>query len=73
MSILPVKTHDLKGKSTMGDYTFHKIEMIIAIPNYFVDSDFGIDASLYVNAAEDAVILGMSESRLRLIPIPEAE
>jgi len=57
----------------MGDYTYHKIEMIIAIPNYFVDSDFGIDASLYVNAAEDAVILGMSESRLRLIPIPEAE
>ena len=58
----------------MGDYTFHKIEMIIAIPNYFVEADFSqIDASLYVNVAEDALILGMSESRLRLIPIPEAE
>ena len=57
----------------MGDYTYHKIEMIIAIPNYLVDSDFEIDASLYVNAAEDALILGMSESRLMLAPIPTAE
>jgi hypothetical protein len=57
----------------MGDYTYHKIEMIIAIPNYFVDSDFEIDASLYVEAAEDALILGMSESRLMLIPIPTSE
>ena len=57
----------------MGDYTFHKIEMIIAIPNYFVDSDFEIDASLYVTAAEDALILGMTESLLRLTPIPTAE
>lgn len=68
-----MKTHDLKDKSTMADYTFHKIEMIVAIPNYFVDSDFETDASLYVNVTEDAIILGMSESLLRLTPVPKAE
>ncbi len=58
----------------MADYTFHKIEMVVAIPNYLVEADFSqIDASLYINVAEDALILGMSESLLILTPVPIAE
>jgi hypothetical protein len=58
----------------MADYTFLKIVMIVAIPNDLVEADFSqIDASLYINVAEDALILGMSESLLRLTPVPIAE
>jgi len=58
----------------MADYTFHKIEMIIAIPNYLVETDFAqIDPSLWVTVSDDALILGMSDSELRLTPILTSE
>ena len=58
----------------MADYTFHKIEMIVAIPNYLVEADFAqIDPSLWVTVSDDALILGMSDSELRLTPIPTSE
>ena len=58
----------------MADYTFHKIEMIVAIPCYLVESDFdNTDASLWVTVNDDALILEMTDSELRLTPVPPKE
>jgi hypothetical protein len=57
-----------------SDYTFHKIEMIVAIPHYFTEShSYYKDCSLWVTVNEDALILGMTDSELALAPIPPTE